>query len=471
MREREKDMLKQVFEACGAMPPNLIITLMLLALFCAAAAVSYYGEKKRRPPVKSVSKRKRKKGVRTSAEANNCSAAGSAYLPVLDGLRAVCALLIFVFHDWQQTWLSAKFQIGGHILNLEPIQRYGYIAIDAFFVMSGFCLFYPTARSMFGECKKCTWKEFYIKRARRILPAYYLMLIILLIFPALSYTAYNVNSAADVAKHFGLHALFLHIYDPSAGGSVISTAWTLGIEAAFYAAFPFIDFVFRKKPAAVFAVMFAAAQALRLYTASAPNVGMYRMQNPLLYLDIFGAGMLSAYCVVYFRHKGAAGRDTRAALTIVSVLCLVCVYMYMLWMGSARIEGMDAQSYHRLLYRWIPAWLFALFIFSASYSAEKWQKFWGNRFFVFMSGISYSFYLWHQNIHIALRKAHIPPTPAEPVMSDRPAMVIFALLSISISIAAAVISTYAVEKPIVRYGYKGCAVRTAAAVKKLFKRG
>lgn len=434
------DMLRTVFKACGAMPANLIIALALLGLLCAAAFAVYFSDKKKNKPGADV----------FSASEN------SAYLPVLDGMRAVCALLIFFFHDWQQTWLSAKFQIGDFLLNLEPIQRYGYIVIDAFFVLSGFCLFYPTARSMFGECKKSGWKQFYIKRLRRILPAYYLMLLILLFVPALSYTVYNVHDAADVAKHFGLHALFLHIYDPAAGGSVISTAWTLGIEAAFYVVFPFIDYIFRKKPVLVFAGMFVFSQALRLLTASEPRIGMYQMQNPLLYIDIFGAGMLSAYAVVYARHRAKFGRGVNTLFTAVSVMCVIGVYLYTLWMGSARIEGMDAQSYHRLLYRWIPAWLFALFIFAAAYSLKGWQKFLGNKFFVFMSGISYSFYLWHQNIHIALRKAKIPPTAADPVTSDKPAMVIFALLSISISIAAAALSTYLIEKPIVKYGYKGC---------------
>ena len=97
----------------------------------------------------------------------------SGYLPALDGLRAVSLILVFMFHNWQASWIAYKIALpnGKFLFDFEIFQRYGYIAIDSFFVLSGFALFYPVARAMFGESKEISWKEFYIKRARRILPA------------------------------------------------------------------------------------------------------------------------------------------------------------------------------------------------------------------------------------------------------------------------------------------------------------
>lgn len=388
------------------------------------------------------------------------------YLPVLDGLRAICMMLVFFFHNYQQTWLRADFRIGNLILTLEPFQRYGYIAIDAFFVLSGFCLFYPVARNMFGEAREQSIKEFYIKRLRRIIPAYYFMLILLLIFPVLSYVIYSPDRPLDLLKHFGSHALFIHIYNPSTLGSTISTAWTLGIEAAFYLFFPLLSKAFRKSPAITFGVMFITAHILRILLATQSGVGQYEAANPLLYLDVFAWGMISSYAVVYVRHKMPYFEKTKILMTVISVLCLIGVYMYMLWMGQARIEGQDAQTYHRLLYRTILAGFFALFLFAASYSAKPWQAFWGNRVFVFISSISYSFYLWHQNVHIALRKLNIPYTDANPVMDDKRAMIIFMLLSIIISFAIAIFSTYCIEKPIIKYGFKGCVLKAKNIFKK-----
>lgn len=372
------------------------------------------------------------------------------YLPALDFLRAICTILIFVFHNWQQTWLTSPLRIGG--FSFEILQRYGYIAVDAFFVMSGFGLFYPIARNMFGESKQVSWHDFYIKRLRRILPSYYFMLILLLIFPVLSYTAYDVNNALDVLKHFGLHALFLHILTPETLGSVISTAWTMGIEVIFYIFFPIIAKIFKKKPPIVFAVIFIINQAIRLMVASKPDVRMYTMVNPILYVDIFAWGMLSAYLVVYVRNKFLTTNLSSVLMTITSILCLAGVYFYVCWMGSAHLEGYDMSTYHRLLYRFIPSGLFAGFLFFATFSSKLWLKFLGNKLFAFISTISYSFYLWHQNIHIFLRKLNIPHTVADPVMNDRQAMIGFMLLSIVISVAIAMFSTYCIEKPIVKYG-------------------
>lgn len=422
------DMLEYALQCCGAVPIKMILTIVLIISIIVILLF--------------LLKRER-------SQILNCNS--KSYLPALDGLKAVCAILIFAFHNWQQTWLNAQFSIMGINIDFTPFQRYGYIAIDAFFVMSGFGLFYPIARQMFGEIGRTTWKEFYIKRLKRIIPAYYFMLIMLLIFPVLSYNVYNAD---DMLYHFGMHAVFAHIYDADTLGSVISTAWTLGIEAAFYAIFPLIVFVFRKKPPLVFLLMFIFSQSLRILSIMYMKVDMKLMSNPLLYIDIFGAGMLGAYITVYIRNRFNITNIIKLIMTFAAAVCLFGVYVYIIWMGKANMSGYDAASYHRLFYRIIPAIMFSLFLIASEYGIELWRKFWGNRFFVFMSGISYSFYLWHQNIHIALRKLNLPYTDAVPPMNDKNAMIGFLIISILASVGIASFSTYCIEKPILKYVYR-----------------
>lgn len=95
------------------------------------------------------------------------------YLYALDGMRAISLIFIVIFHTFQQSWIFYNLKISPdkYLFNFEIFQRYGYVAIDSFFVLSGFCLFYPIARSMFGECEFRGWKNFFIKRARRIYPS------------------------------------------------------------------------------------------------------------------------------------------------------------------------------------------------------------------------------------------------------------------------------------------------------------
>ena len=77
------------------------------------------------------------------------------YLYALDGMRAISLIFIVIFHTFQQSWIFYNLKISPdkYLFNFEIFQRYGYVAIDSFFVLSGFCLFYPIARSMFGECE------------------------------------------------------------------------------------------------------------------------------------------------------------------------------------------------------------------------------------------------------------------------------------------------------------------------------
>lgn len=379
------------------------------------------------------------------------------YIYALDGVRAVSIMLIFIFHSWQQSWISYQIRLpnGKFLINLDIFQRYGYIAIDSLFVLSGFCLFYPVARAMFGETNPITWKTFYKKRIMRIVPGYWLMLIILLFVPALSYTTYDIHSASDLFKHFGSHAVFLHGLSSKTIGSTISTAWTLPIEVGFYLIFPLIAVVFKKKPVPVFLGLFVISQCFRLYCAFYLGTGSEIQAIPLGYLDVFGVGMLSAYFVVYARNKLDMGR-LKWFMTALSVVCLFGIYYFMKWLSLFQIPGADGSVYFRWFFREILCVIIALFLFSATFSIDLWnRKILGNRFFVFISAISYSFYLWHQNINIFLKKINVPYTTVSPVMNDRAAMDGYVILTIVISLAIAVASTYLIEMPIARRGVVG----------------
>ncbi len=379
------------------------------------------------------------------------------YIYALDGVRAVSIMLIFIFHSWQQSWIRYQIALpnGKNLINLDLIQRYGFIAIDSLFVLSGFCLFYPVARAMFGETNPITRKTFYKKRVLRIVPGYWLMLIILLFVPALSYTTYDIHSASDLFKHFGSHAVFLHGLSSKTVGSTISTAWTLPIEVGFYLIFPLIAIVFKKKPVPAFLGLFVISQCFRLFCAFNLGTGTEIQAIPLGYLDVFGIGMLSAYFVVYARNKLDMSR-LKWFMTALSIVCLFAVYHFIKWMDLNVVSGVDSVTYFRWFFREILCVIFALFLFSATFSIDLWsRRILGNKFFVFISAISYSFYLWHQNINIFLKKINVPYTTVNPVMNDRAAMDGYVLLGIVISLAIAVVSTYLIEMPIAKRGLVG----------------
>ena len=287
------------------------------------------------------------------------------------------------------------------------------------------------------------------------------MLLILLIFPVFSYAIYDTHSVSDLIKHFGSHMTFTHIYNDATQGTTLSTAWTLGIEIAFYVFFPLIAKVFKKHPVLAFLGMFVIGQAARVAAVGAFDLRRTSVTSfPLLYIDNFGWGMLPAYFVVYARNKMSGIDKLKPFMTVISILSLFVVFYFIKWMSQINFRGYDTDGSNafRMLYRFIVDGAFAAFLFSTVYSYDFWaKKVWGNKFFVFLSGISYSFYLCHQNIHIFLKAIHVPYTTADPVMNDRAAMDGFVLLSILLSLTVATVFTYLIENPINRYGVKGCA--------------
>src|ERR1700683_4166213 len=107
--------------------------------------------------------------------------ASKVHLGFLDGLRGLAALYVVCHHPF----LEGLAGPGGHALPHDLVMSLstlgdGQAAVDIFIVLSGFCLMIPVVRSENGELAGGT-SGFLKRRARRILPAYYGVLILSLI--------------------------------------------------------------------------------------------------------------------------------------------------------------------------------------------------------------------------------------------------------------------------------------------------
>ena len=88
----------------------------------------------------------------------------------LDSVRGLAALWVFAYHVWQfggSPPLPVSF--AGISFDLFAPIHHGPAGVDVFMVLSGFCLFWPLTRNP----SAFDWKQYAVKRARRILPAYY----------------------------------------------------------------------------------------------------------------------------------------------------------------------------------------------------------------------------------------------------------------------------------------------------------
>ena len=114
------------------------------------------------------------------------------------------------------------------------------IGVCIFFVLSGFLLFRPFVHAQFSEKTVSSSGPFWFRRIVRIYPAYWIALIIALIFDL-------CEPVRDTTGHFLSFGL-VHIYsrDMSRIFSGITQSWSLVTELGFYFILPFLAMVGRR---------------------------------------------------------------------------------------------------------------------------------------------------------------------------------------------------------------------------------
>jgi peptidoglycan/LPS O-acetylase OafA/YrhL len=154
-------------------------------------------------------------------------------LPGLDLLRAIAVLWTMQFHG---------FIVGGLGEDWHWLERYGWMGVDLFFVLSGYLiggqLLRPLAR---GESPSL--RDFYLKRAFRILPAFWVVLAIYLLWPG-----FREAPGMEPWWKFALFVVNLDI--DYASNAAFSHAWSLCVEEHFYLLFPALALLLARKPSA-----------------------------------------------------------------------------------------------------------------------------------------------------------------------------------------------------------------------------
>ena len=209
--------------------------------------------------------------------------------PLFDSLRAVAALSVVLFHGaWQQLLVFHPDNfLGRYAARLN-------VGVTVFFVISGFLLYRPfvaarLASGGFPRVGAYAWR-----RVLRIVPAYWVALTVVALALGLSY----VFTASGVPRFYG----FAQIYSAGDAARGLGQAWTLCVEALFYALLPVWALAMRRVGVrrelvalgglAVAGLAFAAAVAVR-YDPNLPGDVWAFMQLPN-YLDAFAAGMALA---------------------------------------------------------------------------------------------------------------------------------------------------------------------------------
>ncbi|HEX5546708.1 MAG TPA: acyltransferase family protein, partial [Ktedonobacterales bacterium] len=158
---------------------------------------------------------------------------GPKEIRALDGLRALAALSIVLFHV--MLFLQLEYTPLSQAIN--HTWYYLSTGVHLFFVLSGFLLFLPYARAMLDGQRLPSTRRFYRRRALRILPAYWVCLAIMV---ALKFYVRHVPfSLGDVTAHIFL----IHDSFPQFNRDYDGPFWTLAVEAQFYLLLPLLALV------------------------------------------------------------------------------------------------------------------------------------------------------------------------------------------------------------------------------------
>ena len=152
--------------------------------------------------------------------------AGSDYRPDIDGLRAVAVLAVILFHV-DPRWL-----------------RGGFVGVDVFYVISGYLITGIVARES-GD-GSFTFRRFYERRIRRILPALWALLIVCI--PISTYLLLPADAEAmgksalwatlAMANVYFWREVSTDYFEPESAQWPFLHLWSLGVEEQFYFLWP-----------------------------------------------------------------------------------------------------------------------------------------------------------------------------------------------------------------------------------------
>ncbi len=250
-------------------------------------------------------------------------------LAFVDSLRALSALWVIAFDVW-------RFNQDPDLGFLTPLFRSGHLGVEVFMVLSGFCLFYPIAEKRLAPGH---WREYFVRRARRILPPYYAAIAFAIALPflvapfflalGLAYTPGAVPSAWQLIAHLTLvHNLF-----PATQAGINPSFWSLSLEAQFYAIFPLLALlILRFRWGGVFAILafclafrFLAWQAVGPVNAVASQMALGSILGRL---SIFTAGMVAAWLARNAWRPRLPGSADRLWMVALPMLVAAGFYWY-----------------------------------------------------------------------------------------------------------------------------------------------
>jgi peptidoglycan/LPS O-acetylase OafA/YrhL len=386
---------------------------------------------------------------------------GLPVVPAFDGYRAFAILGIVLFHVFFVTGiLITSLHSAAGIITWAILPR----GIEVLFIVSGFVVYLPTVArdGDFGRVG-----AYAVRRGARILPAYWLALVVAILLLATVSDSPGVPGAGPIVEHFTMLQTPALLWDQGfpLGFHVIAPVWTLSPEITFYIVLPFVASFFFRRPfwavaGAVVVVLLWQALAHNadgvagvfgadLSQATQSRIDLYYASQFPSWTFAFAMGMLGAWAYVRIRDRWPADLiERRAAIGTVLGLVALAPFVYLAWddaVGSS--QGIYAHESLFVTFGY-PAALAAVMV--ALSLAPPWMQ-WpvANGGIRRIADISYGVYLIHfAVIFFVLHEFSLP--------HDRSlwAVVAWSLIVFPVSLAYGYLSARLLELPVRHWAHR-----------------
>lgn len=315
------------------------------------------------------------------------------YMPGIDGLRALSVLAVIAYH------LNMKWAQGG------------LIGVAIFFVISGYLITDQILiqKQRFG---KLDLKDFWIRRARRLLPAMFCMLLFVAIWllfldpNRLLHLQGDYLSSLFYVNNWWLIFHQVSYFESFGPPSPIGHLWSLSIEEQFYLLWPLLLLLTHRRGRLflfilIGAIASAAAMAF-LYEPGADPSRVYYGTDTRMFGLLIGA----ALAVVWpsYKLKQTVARSSRYSMNAIGAAGLLAL-IYMMY---------SMNEYDAWLYRGgflMLSIITAVVIAVLAHPASRLGKIMGVRPLKWIGVRSYSLYIWHYPIIVLTSPANQASAP------------------------------------------------------------
>jgi peptidoglycan/LPS O-acetylase OafA/YrhL len=310
-----------------------------------------------------------------------------SYRRELDGLRALAVIAVIVYH--------ANLKLFG-----VQLFQGGFFGVDVFFVLSGYLITGIIRDQM--EQGTFSFRDFYWRRAKRIVPA---LLTMLLVTSGLAYLILLPDDLVVYAQslqsalYFGSNHFFYGEDSYTATASIyrpLLHTWSLSVEWQFYVVFPFVVWVINRFfPRYMFGMLLAlgllSLQVSSFIVKVNPDMAFYLL--PTRAWELILGGLVTFYnrTNIESSEKGSFAFIAYQSLPIIGLFLVV---HSMIFIG----HEVPHPSFITLL----PVLGTCLFIMF-SHKGEVSYDVMSFKPIVGIGLISYSLYLWHQPVFVFFR--------------------------------------------------------------------